>query len=422
MKKGLFLVAVWSLISSLTPQVYAQQEPTGDLAKLQGKWAAYVQYPTGKMKVVIDFQGDQVFTTMGDDPDSKPDTQQQVKIDEKAKPRTMDFVNGKKLGAEPGSAAAQLGVPDIMGIYELDGDTLRVASIPLSSKRPVSLKPAKGIFVATYTRGTTPSESADAAAPKSNAAATKGAKVPLKGDLALLQGTWVLQSGTFNASGKETLTIQGDSLVSTAKLPRGEVRYSSRIKLDESTSPRSIDFVNPMVGTRRLGNAAGIYEIDADTLRIHKSGENKGRALVFEDGAQQGSVSVWTRPTSAGNMATAKRAPAPAPSAPAPPARQPGPVTFRGAKILKVMNYQMLVEVDGKQIKLGSITRATKAFDAQGKPIADGQATRLIWEGNVVDVTIEDPQFGTEVASLREVRLVEGKVGEQNPATGLVPK
>ena len=42
----------------------------------------------------------------------------------------------------------------------------------------------------------------------------------------------------------------------------------------------------------------------------------------------------------------------------------------------------------------------------QGKPIPDGQATRLVWEGNVVDATIEDPFRGTAIASLLEIRLV----------------
>jgi hypothetical protein len=71
------------------------------------------------------------------------------------------------------------------------------------------------------------------------------------------------------------------------------------------------------------------------------------------------------------------------------------PATYRGARIVKVSNYQRLVDVGGQQILLGSVTRATKAFDMQGKPIADGHATRLIWEANVVDVVTDPPTRGT---------------------------
>ena len=87
----------------------------------------------------------------------------------------------------------------------------------------------------------------------------------------------------------------------------GEAKYSSQIALGESASPKSIDFLNPTAGSRKLPQAYGIYILDGDTLTIQKSGIGKGRSNVFENGAQQGSVSVWTRANAGRGAAKTKR-------------------------------------------------------------------------------------------------------------------
>jgi len=413
MRTCLIGVALLVLASFVVTEARGQ-ELTGDLEKLQGKWAANLQIGNRKQLIIIEFKGNSVFTTMGKSPDGEPDTEQEVKINESATPKTMDLVKGKNLKAKPGSIEEKIGVPDIMGIYELDGDTLKMASMPLSNKRPASFKPATGTLVTTYARGTTPVDMNTAKAK------TATPKVVIAGDLALIQGTWRLKSGHLN-SPNETLTIQGDVLTTTAKVARGEARYVSHIKLDEAASPKAIDFLNPSAGSKKLPPAYGIYELDGDTLKIHKSGQGKSRASVFQDGAEQGSVSLWTRATSRRGM---DREPAKSKTnrSATPKTDRAGPATYHSAKILSVVRYQMRVLVDGKEIRIGRINYTTKAFDIAGKPIADGQASRLIWEGNVVDLVTQDPFRGTENAEVLEVRLVEGKVGEQNPATGLQPR
>ena len=50
------------------------------------------------------------------------------------------------------------------------------------------------------------------------------------------------------------------------------------------------------------------------------------------------------------------------------------------------MPNRLVVSVEGKQYTLGPFVHATKGFDAQGKPLPAGQATRLAWEGNIVDI------------------------------------
>ena len=134
-------------------------------------------------------------------------------------------------------------------------------------------------MMVVYTRGTTPADVAMAPRPK--AATAKAARPALAGDLAGLQGTWMNQQGHINAD-NETLTIRDDVLLAASKLPRGgEVRYECRIQLDETASPKAIDFLNPRAGNRSLKTAYGIYELDGDTLKIHKSGIGRGRSSVF---------------------------------------------------------------------------------------------------------------------------------------------
>jgi uncharacterized protein (TIGR03067 family) len=279
------------------------QEPTGDLARLQGRWATFVEYPGGKKaKVIMEFKGNLVTSSMGDVRDAKvepnveaPDSQMEVRVNEEATPKTIDFVNGKYLKVEKGSLAEKFGVPDMMGIYELKGDTLHLAMGPFSKKRLTTFKPEPGVSVQTYTRGTEPVEEVVKPTPKTTKAGKPAARPALTGDLALLQGTWQVQSGHLNASSKETLVIEGDVLTATAKVAKGEARYSSKIALDETASPRAIDFLNPTAGSKKLPPAYGIYELNGDTLTIHKSGVGKPRANVFEVGVQQGMVSVWKR-------------------------------------------------------------------------------------------------------------------------------
>ncbi len=293
MRKLSFAVAFLAL--NVLPAVARGQEPTADLARLQGKWATSMKTRGGKITMFIEFKGNLVYTVRGEDPNAAPEAQQEVRLDETTTPKSIDFINGKWLNIEKGSLKEKIGVPDMFGRYELEGDTLKFLVSPLSKDRPTSLKPGRDplMVVYTYTRGTTPVVLDMTARPK--AVAAKPARPVLAGDLTLMQGTWRNQSGHLNSE-RETLTIRDDVLVASSKLPRGgEIRYESRIRLDETASPKAIDFLDPRVGKKALKPAYGIYELDGDTLKIHKSGIGRGRSSVFEAGSEQGSVSIWTR-------------------------------------------------------------------------------------------------------------------------------
>ena len=293
MKKLLFALALLTL--NVLPAVVWGQEPTGDLARLQGKWATSIRTRGGKITMFIEFKGNLVYTVRGEDPSAAPEAHQEVRLDETTTPKSIDLINGKWLNVEKGSLKEKIGVPDMFGCYDLEGDTLKLIAAPLSKNRPTSFKPGRDplMVVYTYTRGTTPV--VVDMTQRAKAAVARPARPALAGDLALLQGTWRNQSGHLNSE-RETLTIRDDVLVASSKLPRGgEVRYESRIRLDETASPKAIDFIDPRVGKKALQPAYGIYELDGDTLKIHKSGIGRGRSSVFETGSEQGSVSIWTR-------------------------------------------------------------------------------------------------------------------------------
>ena len=290
--------------------------PTGDLARLQGKWATIVTYPNGtKMKVIMEFQGDQVIQTTGDRKDAKPSSQQTVSLDESASPKTMRTFGGKALNVEPDSPLAKIGLPDVMGVYELDGDVLKVAAQPFADKPPAKIAPGRGITFFVYVRGETPDPEVIAANTPKPAANTKASANPkmarttkkqdarskpkavvMEGDVAALQGTWSSKEGGFYDHGKETMTIHGDTLVVTARSSRGvQFRFDSRIKLDETASPKAIDFQNVRHGSKSGPNLLGIYDLADQTLTLHVSGPNRERSTAFETGSEAGRVSTWKR-------------------------------------------------------------------------------------------------------------------------------
>lgn len=105
--------------------------PEGDLAKLQGQWKTNVG-PDKDIPVVVEIKGKAVTVLLTNNQGEKVELKGEVKLDEKASPKTCDWINFKR---QDGSDAE----PNL-GIYKIDGDTLTVCNGGPNNPRPTEFK------------------------------------------------------------------------------------------------------------------------------------------------------------------------------------------------------------------------------------------------------------------------------------------
>jgi uncharacterized protein (TIGR03067 family) len=435
-------VAAWIVLVIASAPARAQQaEVKGDLAKLQGRWAGLTKLARGGSIVShLEIKGDRVTAWIGsikdvDVPDGpggkkveKARTESRVILDETTSPKRIQFVEGKIIDPDPNSLAAKIKPPDTKGVYELDGDTLKMASNPLSDKFPAKVAAGAQTVLVLYARGDVPPADVDAsgmparggARGKPAASGKPAAKGALKGDLAALQGTWTAAEGVFHGHGRETMTIQGDAIDVVGRANNGiELHFRARIKLNEAASPRAIDFVDVTNGNRRGQPSVGIYELDGDMLKLHRSGLGKPRSAVFQDGSQNGLVANWARGT------IALKGEPTAPGGSVGRAREVDFVgeklegrEFQGATVVKFSPRTTVFQVaDGRTFE-GAIVGA-KGFDIDGTP--KGRGDELLKPGNVVDVLIvPNPRSKVGIQEVLEFHLV--RVGDGPPPAANPPK
>jgi uncharacterized protein (TIGR03067 family) len=120
------------LIVTCTCTVWADEEkPKGDLGKLQGTWKGTVG-ANNEIPITIKIEGMAITATFTNDEGKEMVLKGEVKVDEKATPKAVDFVkftdpDGKDL-------------PDNLGIYELKDDEWKVCSGGQDNPRPTEFK------------------------------------------------------------------------------------------------------------------------------------------------------------------------------------------------------------------------------------------------------------------------------------------
>ena len=125
------LAACVIVVASFGPELAIGQVPSGDLARLQGRWWTKVVGPSGSgVEVInaIDVTGDRVTTSdvkhardKTAPAELKLQSTGQLVLNESSSPKTIDFVNTKVSNAQLG----EIKFPDFFGIYEIDGDTVK---------------------------------------------------------------------------------------------------------------------------------------------------------------------------------------------------------------------------------------------------------------------------------------------------------
>jgi uncharacterized protein (TIGR03067 family) len=237
-------------------------EPKGDLARLQGSWTTRLG-PNKETLITLAIKGSTFDVKV-----KRPDGQEillkgELKVDDKAEPKTFDFVNFK---GEEGRE-----IPDNLGIYKLDADTWTTCSGGPGNPRPTKFEAGEGgpPNLGAWTRVK------DAAADK-----------PLPGDLAKIQGTWQAGAGPddqvmIKLTVKENAyTARWDPGDGTKVEIRGELRMN-----DKATPNKTVDFFK---NQRNDGEDArdnlGIYEITADTFKLCVGGAGNERPTEFKAG------------------------------------------------------------------------------------------------------------------------------------------
>ena len=356
------------------------QTPGGDLARLQGHWWTRVYTAGGGRPILqfFDIQGD-VVTGTNEDPDAK--SVGRIRINESARPRTIDFV-GTVVDTKP---LKNIKMPDTFGIYETDGQTLKIAlnSGILNSKRPTEFKfdYRVGISVVTYRRGEpTPEE---AAMPKA-AVAKPAAKVERTASFpgATVEGIVDRKIHFRSADGRRVIT--------GVRMERA---------LDASGKPaRGLDFIRP-------GNVVDVTVVYADRpgqldqIKEIRLVRGQAERVVLENVAPIGRMNGAAPKSRVTYL---------------PDMEGPGAI-YNAAVISKVEPMKVTLSVAGQSVEIGRTNKNTVATDLQGHQMPVGQQARLLKVGNKVDVDVRpkrNPNNPKEMPIIRSIRLLEGQLAD----------
>jgi uncharacterized protein (TIGR03067 family) len=104
-------------------------------------------------------------------------------------------------------------------------------------------------------------------------------------DLGRLQGRWTARAGA-RGEVRVVLQIDGHKVDTSINTPQGiRFRLRGELKLDESTSPRSLDWINfSGADQQEFPNVLGIYKINRETFTICNGGLNGPRPKEFKSG------------------------------------------------------------------------------------------------------------------------------------------
>ena len=105
------------------------------------------------------------------------------------------------------------------------------------------------------------------------------------GDVARLQGRWECRAGS-NADLLVTMEILDTRVDVTIQTPQGlKIRAKGAVRLDETTSPRSIDWVGFTAGDfQTIPEIQGVYKIEDGAFVLCNGGFNGARPESFSPG------------------------------------------------------------------------------------------------------------------------------------------
>lgn len=118
-----------------TPALRSDDQPEDDLKRLQGKWQAMVG-PNKDIPIVLEIKNNAAVATFANQKQEPVKLEGEIKLDEKASPKTLDWVNFKTLQGDPAQ-------PNL-AIYKLEGDRFTVCNGGPGNPRPTEFKDGEG--------------------------------------------------------------------------------------------------------------------------------------------------------------------------------------------------------------------------------------------------------------------------------------
>lgn len=143
------------LFGVATPPAETPPAPAGDLGRLQGTWTTEAGSDK-EISVVLEIRGDhaRVRLRVGK---AGPTLRAEgtLKVDESASPHSLDWTEFKM--------ADGLELPEVLAIYEFDGETLRVCNGGPNASRPSEFQPGEGALADLHVFRRQPVEGSTAA-------------------------------------------------------------------------------------------------------------------------------------------------------------------------------------------------------------------------------------------------------------------
>jgi uncharacterized protein (TIGR03067 family) len=133
MRTILITIALVSLgLSAHAAEATAPTE--GDLAQLQGRWTAMAG-ARKQVRVVLEVKGKVVSVAITTPQGLDFQAEGELKLDEKTTPRSLDWQHFIGPGEQP--------LPEIAGVYKIEGDTFTVCNGGFHGARPKEFKPGE---------------------------------------------------------------------------------------------------------------------------------------------------------------------------------------------------------------------------------------------------------------------------------------
>jgi uncharacterized protein (TIGR03067 family) len=133
MKTSLVTIALVSLgLSAHAAEPTAPAE--GDLARLQGRWTAMAG-ARKQVRVVLEVKGKEVSVAITTPQGLDFQAEGELKLDEKTTPHSLDWQHFIGPGEQP--------LPEIAGVYKIEGDTFTVCNGGFHGARPKEFKPGE---------------------------------------------------------------------------------------------------------------------------------------------------------------------------------------------------------------------------------------------------------------------------------------